>query len=135
MRRLLLLSAVALAPVAVHAQTATAPTPAAALPSDSLAARAAHAEALFFGGKTADIRAMADSTFASILTDERHQAALTQVAFLGASTPNGEWTTFDARGRHGFRRAYTVGSQAATFVVVFHGDGRIGGMAFQPAQN
>lgn len=131
MRRLLVLLAFAAAPVAV-AQTA-APA-GAAVSSDTLAARAARAEAFFFDGKTADLRALADSAMAAAMTDEMHQTILGQLLGLGGASATGEWTTTEIQGLMAYRRAYTVGPVSAVFVVVFNAEGRIAGLSIQPAE-
>lgn len=133
MRRFALLAVLFAAPLAVQAQTTPAP-PTTSVPTDTLAARAVRAEGHFFAGRSADLRALADSAFSAAFSDDGHRQILAQVAQLGLAFPTGGWDTFEVQGMAGYRRAYTLGSHAATFLVVFDADGRVAGLALRPDQ-
>lgn len=100
--------------------------------SDTLVARSVRAEALFFGGKSAELRAMADSAFAAMLTDEGHAAVVEQLLTLGGADAVGDWTPFEVEGMKAYRRPYTVAGTPARFVVVFDADGKIAGLVLAP---
>jgi hypothetical protein len=136
MRRLLLLASLAVAAPVALAQTPVAvpATPAAAVSSDTLAARAGRAEGFFFGGNSASLRALSDSTFSAALTDEAHQGFLLQLMGMGGATANGEWTAAEMQGMQAYRRPYTLAGMNALFVVVFNAEGKIAGLALTPAE-
>ena len=135
--RFLALAALAVAAPVALAQTpapATAPAMADTVASDTLSARAARAEAFFFGGKSADLRALSDSAFAAAITDEAHQAFLGQILGMGGADASGEWAATTMQGMKAYRRPYTISGQDAMFVVVFNAEGKIAGLALAPAE-
>lgn len=135
MRRLLLAVTLGLAApsafalsVKAHRVVAVADT----VSSDTLAARSIRAEAFFFDGKSAELRALADSEFSAMLTDEAHSAFLMQIMTLGGADATGEWEALEFQGMKAYRRPYTLAGMAARFVVVFNADGQIAGLALAP---
>ena len=100
--------------------------------SDTLAARSIRAEAFFFDGKSAELRALADSAFSAMLTDEAHSAFLMQIMNFGGAGASGAWEAVEVQGMKAYRRPYTLAGMAARFVVVFNADGQIAGLALAP---
>lgn len=136
--RFLSLAAFALAAPVAFAQSPAAPmAPAVAdtVSSDTLSARAVRAEAFFFGGKSADLRALSDSAFAAAITDEAHQGFLGQILGMGGADASGAWTATTMQGMKAYRRPYTLAGQDALFVVVFNPEGKIAGLALAPDQD
>lgn len=143
MRRLLslalpaaLAATFALPAAAAFAQATPAAPVVSAVPSDTLAARAARAETFFLQGKSADLRALSDSTFASMLTDEAHAGFLAQLMEAGGADATGEWGVTQVQGQTAYRRPYRLGAVPQPFAlyVVFNAEARIAGMALVPDQ-
>lgn len=121
--------------LALAAVLAGAPAATAQISTDTLRARAARVEAHFFAGRTAALRAMADSALAAKITDGMHEAVLLQLVAAPDLAATGDWdVTTDEAGRVAFVHPYRIAGQARAFVVVFDESGRMANLLMRPAE-
>lgn len=121
--------------LALAAVLAGAPAASAQVSTDTLRARAARVEAHFFAGRTAALRAMADSALAPKITAAMHEAVLLQLVAAPDLAATGDWdVTTDEVGRLAFVHPYRIAGQARAFVVVFDEAGRMANLLMRPAE-
>ncbi|MBE2187564.1 MAG: hypothetical protein IAE99_12400 [Rhodothermales bacterium] len=119
----------------VAAALLAAPRASAQVPLDTLRARAVRVEAHFFAGRTAALRAMADSALATKITDAMHEAVLLQLVAAPDLAATAEWdVTTDEAGRLALVRPYRIAGQARAFVVVFDEAGRMVNLLMRVAE-
>lgn len=121
--------------LALAAVLAGAPAATAQISTDTLRVRAERVEAHFFAGRTAALRAMADSALAAKITDALHEAVLLQLVAAPDLAATGDWdVTTDEVGRLAFVHPYRIAGQARAFVVVFDEAGRMANLLMRPAE-